>query len=80
MVMKHIIQFSITRENGVYTADGVNVPIVTEGKTFEKLQDNIYDAVSLYFEGEDPAELGFAPSPAVLTNFELAPLIHGRKV
>ena len=77
--MKHIIQFSITREDGIYTANGVNVPIVTEGKTFEKLQDNIREAVSLYFEGEDPVSLGFAPSPAVLTNFELALLPYGQK-
>ncbi|MDO8575525.1 MAG: type II toxin-antitoxin system HicB family antitoxin [bacterium] len=57
--MKHIIQFSITRENGTYTADGVNIPIVTEGKTFEELESNINEAVGLYFEGEDPSSLGF---------------------
>lgn len=77
--MKHIIQFSITRENKVYTANGVNIPIVTEGRTFEKLQENILDAVSLYFEGEDPVSLDFAPSPTVLTNFELIPSLHDNK-
>lgn len=25
--MKHIVQFTITHEDGAYTADGVNVPI-----------------------------------------------------
>jgi predicted RNase H-like HicB family nuclease len=49
--MKSIVQFSISREDGTYTADGVNVPIVTEGATFEELQENIRDAVALYFEG-----------------------------
>ncbi|OHA27335.1 MAG: hypothetical protein A3C06_00600 [Candidatus Taylorbacteria bacterium RIFCSPHIGHO2_02_FULL_46_13] len=77
--MKHIIQFSITKEDNIYTASGVDVPIVTEGKTFEELQDNICDAVKLYFEDEDPAELGFASSPAVLTNFELTSVAYGRK-
>ena len=39
--MKNIIQFMVTKEQGVYTADGVNVPVVTEGNTFEELQTNI---------------------------------------
>ncbi len=77
--MKHIIQFSITREDGTYTANGVNVPIVTEGKTFEELEGNIHEAVGLYFDGEDPTSLGFVASPAVLTNFELIPAVYGSK-
>ena len=77
--MKSIIQFNISSEDGVYTADGTNVPIVTEGATFEELQENIRDAVSLYFEGDDPAALGFEKSPAILTNFEVSqPLYAGR--
>jgi predicted RNase H-like HicB family nuclease len=48
--MKSIIQLEISHEDGVYTAGGVNAPIVTEGSTFEELQENICDAVALYFE------------------------------
>jgi len=77
--MKSIIQFDISREDGVYSASGVNAPIVTEGNTFEELQENIRDAVALYFEGDDPASLGFDSAPAILTNFEVArPLYAGR--
>lgn len=53
--MNNIIQFMVTEEDGIYTADGVNVPIVTEGGTFEDLQTNIREAVALYFEGEPAA-------------------------
>jgi predicted RNase H-like HicB family nuclease len=74
--MKSIIQFSVFQEDGVYTADGVNAPIVTEGTTFEELQDNIRDAVALYFEGDDPTSLGFERTPAILTNFEVPQLQH----
>ena len=77
--MKNIIQFSISQEDGVYTAEGVNVPIVTEGKTFEELNDNIVEAVELYFEGEDPTSLGFSFTPSILTNFELSLNLHGVK-
>lgn len=77
--MKNIIQFSITQEDGVYTASGVGLGIVTDGKTFEELQANIKEAVELYFEGEDFAELGFGPTPSILTNFEIAADLHGVK-
>ncbi len=77
--MKNIIQFSISQEDGVYTADGINVPIVTDGKTFEELKKNIQEAVELYFEDEDPAELGFGSSPSILTSFELSANVHGRR-
>ena len=74
--MKTIVQFNISQEDGTYTADGVNVPIVTEGTTFEELQENIRDAVALYFEGSDPSSLGFATTPSILTNFEVSPPLY----
>jgi len=77
--MKNIIQFWISEEDGVYTASGVNVPVVTDGKTFEELRANIKEAVELYFEGENLASLGFSTSPSVLTNFELSLNLHGSR-
>jgi len=74
--MKTIIQFNILQEDGVYTADGANVPIVTEGGSFEELQENIRDAVAVYFEGSDPSSLGFATMPSILTNFEVSPPLY----
>lgn len=76
MCMKTIVQFNISQEDGTYTADGVNVPIVTEGVTFEELQENIRDAVALYFEGSEPSSLGFAAMPSILTNFEVSPPLY----
>mgnify|MGYP001617372833 CR=1 FL=1 len=75
--MRNIIQFSVSKEEGVYIAEGINVPVVTDGKTFEELQENIKEAVELYFEGEYPAELGFGIAPSILTSFELVPNLHG---
>lgn len=69
--MKNIIQFLVSQEDGTYTAEGVNVPVVTEGQTFEELKANIQEAVELYFADEDPVALGFGNSPSILTNFEL---------
>jgi predicted RNase H-like HicB family nuclease len=75
--MKNIIQFLISNEDSTYIAEGVNIPIVTEGKTFEELKTNIIDAVGLFFKGENPASLGFGPRPSILTSFELSSNIHG---
>jgi len=38
--MKTSIQFEISLEDGVYTASGINAPIVTEAATFEELKEN----------------------------------------
>jgi Domain of unknown function (DUF1902) len=74
--MKNIVQFAVSEESGVYTAEGLNVPIVTEGNTFEELKSNIRYAVALFFEGDNPASLGFGPSPSILTNYEVSPMAH----
>src|SRR3989338_4756654 len=75
--MKNIIQFTISEEDGFYTASGENTPIVTQGKTFEELKSKILEAAELFFEGENPAELGFGNAPSILTNFELTSRFHG---
>ncbi|MFA5827028.1 MAG: type II toxin-antitoxin system HicB family antitoxin [Candidatus Paceibacterota bacterium] len=69
--MKKVIQFSVTNEDGMYVASGVNAPIVTDGKTFEELEKNIGEAVSLYLEEMvDETENSFVKNPAVVANFE----------
>jgi len=75
--MKNIIQFFVSNEDNTYTAEGVNIPIVTEGKTFEELMTNILDAVKLFFKGENSASLGFGPMPSILTSFELPTNLYG---
>ena len=72
--MRNIIQFTIEKEKkGPYVASGVNAPIVTDGKTFEELQKNIKEAVSLYLE---VSKKEFVKSPAIIANFEISNLIY----
>jgi len=72
--MKNVIQFTIEKdEDGVYVASGINVPIVTDGQTFEELQVNIKEAVSLYLE---EGQKDFVKSPAVIANFDLTPMSY----
>lgn len=74
--MKSIIQFQISESDGGYVAEGVSVPIVTQGNTLDELAANIREAVGLFVEDESLAELGFTNMPSVLVNFELPSLAH----
>ncbi len=72
--MRNVIQFTIEKEkNGLYVASGVNAPVVADGKTFEKLQENIKEAVSLYLE---VSKKEFVKDPAIIANFEMSNLIY----
>jgi len=77
--MQQIIRFNVSHEDGAYTAEGVNAPIVTSGEKFEELSDNIADAVGLFFRDEQPESLGFAPYPSILANIELPTIAYGGK-
>lgn len=74
--MKHIIQFHIYKGVKQYVAEGMDLSIVTQGKTLDDLVKNIKDAVSLHLKGEDLSQLGFAENPSVLLNFEVPMPIH----
>jgi len=69
--MKAIIQFTIQKGDKYYTASGVDLPIVTQGKTLDELTRNIKEAVDLHLEGEDLEELGLVKEPSVLVNYEI---------
>lgn len=74
--MKSIIQFTIQKYKKYYVAQGVELAIVTQGKTLDELTRNINEAVALHLEGEDLAELGLAEKPSILVNFELPQVVY----
>ena len=51
--MKHIIRFHIFKGEKYYIAQGVDLPIITQGKTLDELTENIKEAVSLQLEDEN---------------------------
>ena len=74
--MKHIIQVYISKGENYYIAEGVDLPIVTQGKTLDELVVNVKEALELYLEGEDLSDLNIAPNPSVLMSFELSTRLH----
>jgi len=71
LCVKKIVQFSISKGEASYTAEGVGLPIFTQGVTLDELVVNMQDATKLYFKGEDIYEYGFDAHPSVLINFEM---------
>lgn len=69
--MKRIIQFHIYKGDKYYVAQGVDLPVVTQGKTLDELAKNIKEAVELQLEGENLSEFDLAPNPSILANLEL---------
>ncbi len=69
--MKNIIQYRIFKGDKYYVAEGIDLPVVTQGKTLDELAKNIQEATELCLKGEDPADFGLSPEPSVLVNIEL---------
>jgi predicted RNase H-like HicB family nuclease len=74
--MKTIIQYRIFKGDKYYVAEGIDLPVVTQGKTLDELAHNIQEATELCLEGEDPADFDLVESPSVLVNFELPRPAH----
>lgn len=74
--MKKIIQFHIYKGDKYYVAQGVDLPVVTQGKTLDELTKNIQEAVELQLEGENLADFDLASEPSVLANFELTAKVN----
>lgn len=74
--MKRIIQFHISKGERYYVAEGVDLPVVTQGRTLDELVDNIQEAVSLQLEGERLEDFDLALDPSILVDLELPSLAH----
>jgi len=46
--MKNIIQFYINKGEKYYVVQGIDLPVVTQGKTLDELMKNIKEAVELH--------------------------------
>lgn len=72
--MKKIIQVHIYKGDKYFVAEGVDLPVVTQGKTLDELSRNLEEAINLQLEGENLADFGLAENPSVLASFEFEPM------
>ncbi len=71
--MKRVIQARVFKGERQYVAECLDLPVVTQGKTLDKVVENLREAVSLALKGENYSELGLADKPTVLVSFEFPP-------
>lgn len=72
--MKRTIQAHISKGDGYYVAECLDLPVVTQAKTLDELVANLREAIALQLEGEDLSELGLSPGAPVLASVELEPV------
>lgn len=74
MGLQHTIKAVIRAgDRSGYVAECMEIPVVTQGRTLDETVANLREAAALHLDGEDLAELGFAPSPTVVVTMELEP-------
>ena len=76
--MKKIIQFRISRGEHLYVAEGVDLPVVTQGNTLDEVMENLKEAIEVHLEGENLADLDLVQEPSVLISFELPNLVYAK--
>jgi predicted RNase H-like HicB family nuclease len=72
--MRYIIQFKIYKGEKYYIGEGIDLPIVTQGRTIDETVRNIKSALTLHLKGEKLSELDIGRNPSVLVNLELEPI------
>lgn len=73
MTLQRTVKAFVWKGDTHYVAECVDIAVVTQGKTLDQALKNLQEAVALHLEGEDLAELGFAPDPTILVTMELEP-------
>jgi predicted RNase H-like HicB family nuclease len=73
--MHYTVQAIIRKGNeSGYVAECVDIAVVTQGATLDEVTQNLREAIALYFEGENPGEIGFSNNPPIMINLEMEPL------
>jgi len=68
--LRGTIHVIVTCDNEVYTAECVEIAVVTQGNTLDDLLRNLHEAIELHLAGEDLATLGLSPQPRLQILYE----------
>jgi predicted RNase H-like HicB family nuclease len=65
--LRHSIKAVIRRgEESGYVAETLEIAVVTQGATLDEVIKNLREAVDLYLQEENLAELGFVKNPTLV--------------
>lgn len=74
MTLQRTVKAFVRRGETHYVAECLDIAVVTQGKTLDETLANLQEAVAVHLEGEDLAEMGLAPEPAIIVTMELEPV------
>ena len=60
----------VVEEEGRYTAECLELAVVTQGNSLDETLSNLREGVDLYMSDEDPASLGLTPRPRLILSLE----------
>ena len=60
-------------EESGYTAECLEIPVVTQGRTLDEVTRNLCEAVELHLADEDLEALGLSADPTIIVTMELTP-------
>lgn len=72
-MLRRSIKAYVTKGDTHFVAHCVEINVVTQGPTLDETVRNLQEAVALYLEGEDLAELELADNPSLLITMEIEP-------
>lgn len=60
----------VQRSAGYYVAEGLELALVTQGRSLDEVLRNIKQAVRLHLEGEKPGDFGLSAAPRIAVTYE----------
>jgi predicted RNase H-like HicB family nuclease len=70
--LRDTIHVVVHRSSGVYVGEGLEIAVVSQGRSLDELVANMRAAITLHLEGEDLSGLGLARNPRIAVTFEEA--------
>jgi hypothetical protein len=64
------IHVAVRRSAGFYVAEGLELALVTQGRSLDELVANLKEAIRLHLEGEEPSVFGLTRSPRIALTYE----------
>ena len=69
--LQRTIHAIVRKYDGYFVASCLEVSAVTDGRTLDELACNLQEAVGLYLEGENPADLGLVANPGITLIYQM---------
>ena len=68
--LRPAIHAVVTESEGLFTAECLEVAVVTQGASLDEILANLREALELFMSGEEHNLLGLEPDPRLVLNFE----------